>query len=48
VLTKAQYDSILRLLGIFAQHLAALSNQLIVQEEKSESPQDCAGPGFHR
>jgi AraC-like DNA-binding protein/ligand-binding sensor protein len=39
VLTKAQYDSILRLLGIFAQHLASLSNQLIVQEEKSESPQ---------
>src|SRR5208283_4433257 len=31
--------SILRLLSIFAQHLAALSNQLIVQEEKSESPQ---------
>jgi AraC-like DNA-binding protein/ligand-binding sensor protein len=39
VLTKAQYDSILRLLGIFAQHLASLSNQIIVQEEKSESPQ---------
>jgi len=39
VLTKAQYDSILRLLTIFAQHLASLSNQLIVQEEKSESPQ---------
>ena len=39
VLTKAQYESILRLLGIFAQHLASLSNQLMVQEEKSESPQ---------
>ena len=39
VLTKAPYDSILRLLGIFAQHLASLSNQIIVQEEKSESPQ---------
>jgi AraC-like DNA-binding protein/ligand-binding sensor protein len=39
VLTKAQYDSILRLLTIFAQHLASLSNQLMVQEEKSESPQ---------
>jgi AraC-like DNA-binding protein len=39
VLTRAQYESILRLLGIFAQHLAALSNQLIVQEERSESPQ---------
>jgi AraC-like DNA-binding protein/ligand-binding sensor protein len=39
VLTKAQYESTLRLLTIFAQHLAALSNQLIVQEEKSEPPQ---------
>ena len=39
VLTKHQYDSILRLLAIFAQHLASLSNQLMVQEEKSESPQ---------
>jgi AraC-like DNA-binding protein/ligand-binding sensor protein len=39
VLTKPQYESLLRLLSIFAQHLAALSNQLIVQEEKSESPQ---------
>jgi AraC-like DNA-binding protein/ligand-binding sensor protein len=39
VLTKGQYRSILRLLGIFSQHLASLSNQLIIQEEKSESPQ---------
>ena len=39
VLTRLQYDSILRLLAIFAQHLASLSNQLMVQEEKSESPQ---------
>ncbi|HUJ43878.1 MAG TPA: helix-turn-helix domain-containing protein [Opitutaceae bacterium] len=39
VLTKTQYESLLRLLTIFAQHLAALSNQLIVQEETSESPQ---------
>jgi AraC-like DNA-binding protein/ligand-binding sensor protein len=39
VLTRRQYDSILRLLAIFAQHLASLSNQLMVQEEKSESPQ---------
>ena len=46
VLTKAQYDSILRLLGIFAQHLAALSNQLIVQEEKSESPQIARARAF--
>lgn len=39
VLTPKQYESILRLLSIFAQHLAALSNQLAVQEEHSESPQ---------
>lgn len=38
VITKTQYDSILRLLSIFAQHLSALSNQLLVQGEKSESP----------
>lgn len=38
VLTRKQYDSILRLLSIFAQHLAALSNQLMVREEKAESP----------
>jgi AraC-like DNA-binding protein/ligand-binding sensor protein len=46
VLTKAQYESILRLLGIFAQHLASLSNQLIVQEEKSESPQIARARAF--
>jgi AraC-like DNA-binding protein/ligand-binding sensor protein len=46
VLTKAQYDSILRLLGIFAQHLASLSNQLIVQDEKSESPQIARARAF--
>jgi AraC-like DNA-binding protein/ligand-binding sensor protein len=38
VVTKKQYDSILRLLQIFAQHLGALSNQLIVREETAESP----------
>jgi AraC-like DNA-binding protein len=46
VLTKAQYESMLRLLGIFAQHLASLSNQLIVQEEKSESPQIARARAF--
>ncbi len=39
VLTPKQHESIVRLLSIFAQHLAALSNQLSVQEEHSESPQ---------
>jgi AraC-like DNA-binding protein/ligand-binding sensor protein len=31
VVSKKQYESILRLLTIFAQHLAALSNQLMVE-----------------
>jgi AraC-like DNA-binding protein/ligand-binding sensor protein len=38
VLTTAQYGSVLRLLAIFGEHLASLSNQLIVQEELDESP----------
>ena len=39
VITKKQYESIIRLLTIFAQHLSGLSNQLVVQEANSESPQ---------
>jgi AraC-like DNA-binding protein len=46
VLTQKQYESILRLLSIFAQHLAALSNQLAVQEEHSESPQIARARSF--
>lgn len=38
VVTKRQYDSILRLLTIFAQHLSSLSNQLLVRQETGESP----------
>ncbi|MBI4622217.1 MAG: PocR ligand-binding domain-containing protein [Verrucomicrobia bacterium] len=38
VVTKKQYESILRLLTIFAQHLSTLSNQLMVQEGAAESP----------
>jgi len=38
VVTKKQYESILRLLVIFAQHLATLSNRLMVQEDSTESP----------
>lgn len=38
VVTRRQYDSILRLLTIFAQHLASISNQLMVKEETGESP----------
>lgn len=46
VLTPKQHESIVRLLSIFAQHLAALSNQLAVQEENSESPQISRARGF--
>ncbi len=38
VVTKKQYESILRLLTIFAQHLGAVSNQLMVQSESAGSP----------
>ena len=38
VVTKKQYESIVRLLTIFAQHLSGLSNQLMVKEATSESP----------
>jgi AraC-like DNA-binding protein/ligand-binding sensor protein len=38
VVSKKQYESILRLLTIFAQHLAILSNQLVVKEENAEAP----------
>jgi AraC-like DNA-binding protein/ligand-binding sensor protein len=38
VLTRKQYESILRLLTIFAQHLSTLSNQLMVKAATEESP----------
>jgi len=38
VVSKKQYDSILRLLTIFGQHLAALSNQLLVEAEAPGMP----------
>ncbi|MEO5961182.1 MAG: PocR ligand-binding domain-containing protein [Opitutaceae bacterium] len=38
VITKKQYESILRLLAIFAQHLAAVSNQVMVRGESEGSP----------
>lgn len=38
VVTKKQYESILRLLTIFAQHISALSNQLVVEQAGTESP----------
>jgi len=38
VLSREQYDSILKLLTIFAQHLSTLSTQLIVKEQEAEPP----------
>lgn len=38
VVSRSQYDSILRLLGIFAQHLSAVSNQLALQGATAEPP----------
>ena len=38
VLSRKQYESIVRLLEIFAQHLATLSNQLIVKDQLGEPP----------
>ncbi len=38
VLEKKQYEAVLRLLTIFAQHLASLSNELMVSAQQAESP----------
>lgn len=38
VVSKKQYESVIRLLSIFAEHLSSLSNQLIVAKENAESP----------
>jgi len=38
VLEKRQYEAVLRLLTIFAQHLSTLSNQLVVTGGKVDSP----------
>jgi AraC-like DNA-binding protein/ligand-binding sensor protein len=38
VISKKQYESIVRLLTIFAQHLSALSNQLMVEADTSGMP----------
>jgi AraC-like DNA-binding protein/ligand-binding sensor protein len=38
VVSKRQYESILRLLAIFAQHLSTMSNQLSIKEAAGEMP----------
>ncbi len=38
VLSTKQYDSVVKLLSIFAQHLSILSNQVVVQNGNAEPP----------
>lgn len=38
VLARRQYTSVVNLLAVFAQHLSAISNQVMVQEAAVESP----------
>jgi AraC-like DNA-binding protein len=38
ILKKKQYESALRLLAVFAQHLSSLSNELAMKEAAGESP----------
>lgn len=38
VVARKQYESMVRLIAVFAQHLGTLSNQLIVQESAAEMP----------
>jgi YesN/AraC family two-component response regulator len=38
VLTLKQYESMVRLLTIFGQHLSLVSHQLVVQHQNAESP----------
>jgi len=38
VLTPKEYEAVVRLLAIFAQHLALVSNQLLVQQMNAEPP----------
>ena len=38
IVTPAQHESAVKLLTIFAQHLAIVSNQVIIQQENAEVP----------
>lgn len=38
VLSKEQYEAMVRLINIFAQHLAVVGNQILVQERNAEPP----------
>lgn len=38
VMTRRQYDAVVKLLGLFAQHLAVLCNQVMLKEAAGEDP----------
>jgi AraC-like DNA-binding protein len=38
LLSAKQYDAMIKLLSIFAQHISAVSNQIVVRRENAESP----------
>ncbi|MBA3849041.1 MAG: AraC family transcriptional regulator [Opitutus sp.] len=38
IVSRAQFDSVVRLLSIFAQHLSSISNQMMVLESTGEPP----------
>jgi YesN/AraC family two-component response regulator len=38
VLTSRQYDAMVKLLSIFAEHISVVSNRIVVHQENSESP----------
>jgi AraC-like DNA-binding protein/ligand-binding sensor protein len=46
VITRKQYESIIRLLVVFAGHLATVSNQLLISEAAAESPVIKRGRAF--
>jgi AraC-like DNA-binding protein/ligand-binding sensor protein len=48
VLTAAERDSITRLLQIFAEHLALVGNQIVVQQENAEPPVIARAKAFIR
>jgi AraC-like DNA-binding protein/ligand-binding sensor protein len=46
VMTRQQYDSVLRLLAIFAEHLSSISNQLMVKTAAAEEPAVAKARGY--
>lgn len=46
VVSPEQYEAILRLLKVFAEHLGSVSNQILVSEETAENPQIMSAKDF--